>query len=76
MDEFFIFSQGCTRSRGRGCPNTFQNFCGSCYNIQFKSYVTSKVELFMRKLLLAVVKQIELCRKCERPPRSDPGIHH
>ena len=29
--------------------DTIQNFCGSCYNIQFKPYATSKMELFVTK---------------------------
>ena len=59
--EFFIFSQDCTQSWGGVTPNTFKNFCGSCYIIQFKPYVSSKMELFVTeivngwKLLLIVV---------------------
>ena len=30
-------------------PDTFQNFGGLCYNIQFKSCVTSKMVLFPTK---------------------------
>ena len=35
----------------RGAPplNTFQNFRGSCYNIQFKPYAESEMELFVTK---------------------------
>ena len=29
--------------------NIFYNFCGSCYNIQFKPCATSKMELFVVK---------------------------
>ena len=31
-------------------PNTFWNFCGSYYNIQFKPYATSKIKLFVTKI--------------------------
>ena len=30
-------------------PSTFYNFCGSYYNIQFKPYAKSKMELFLQK---------------------------
>ena len=43
---------------------TFKNFCGLCSSIQFKPYVTSKMELFVTKignswkLFLTVVTQL------------------
>ena len=48
-------------------PHTFQNFCGSCLNIQFKPYATSKMELFVTKnnnswelMLIVVTESSEL----------------
>ena len=32
-----------------GAPDTFQNFCESYYNIQFKPNATSKMEFFLTK---------------------------
>ena len=40
--------QGCAQSWGVHSDN-FYNFCGSCYNIQFKPYATRKMELLKRK---------------------------
>ena len=47
--EFFMFSQGCTRS-WEVLPDTFQSFLGSCYNIKFKPYATFKMKLFVTKI--------------------------
>ena len=58
--EFLIFSKGLNHE---GSPDAFQNFLGSCYNIQFKPYATSKMQLFQKKrgnswkLLLTVVTE-------------------
>ena len=57
-------------------PDTFQNFHGLCYNIQFKPYTVSKMELFVTKnmLWLEIVVScyyIELDLKCERASRSN-----
>ena len=55
--EFFIFSQDCTQSWEVPPPR------GSCYNIHYKPYAISKIELFMTKigitwkLLLTVVTE-------------------
>ena len=62
----------------QGCP--FQNFCGSYYNIQFKPYATSKMELFKtknRKQLETVADCCyrELHLKCSRDPRCDSERH-
>ena len=60
--EFFIFSQDCTQS-WEVPPHIFQLFRGSCYNIHYKPYAISKIELFMTKigitwkLLLTVVTE-------------------
>ena len=45
---------------GRG---TFKNFRGLCYNIQFKPYATSKVELFMTKNILNMTGLLDLTLK-------------
>ena len=48
--NFSYFHKGCTRSWGAGMsPDTFQNFCGLCYNSQFKHYATSMMEFFLAK---------------------------
>ena len=35
------------KGRGRGAPQSYSEFFGSCYNIQFKPCATSKMELFV-----------------------------
>ena len=54
---------------------SFYNFCGSYYNIHFKPYATSKMELFVTKnmqwLETAERCYIELRLKCDRAPISD-----
>ena len=72
--NFFIFSQGCTRSWGRYAWYLLE-FLWSCENIQFKPYATSKMELFVTKKVMTVTVvdfcYITLCLKCGRVPRSN-----
>ena len=61
-------------------PNTFKNFCGSCYNIQFKFYGTSKIEFFVTKNRYWLETVVDCCYKerrvkCDRAPRSDSEMH-
>ena len=59
-----------------GAPDTFQNFRGSCYNIQFKQYTTSKIELFKTKEFqlktISLVYIIKLVRKIINPLSANP----
>ena len=47
--------------------DSFQSFCGLCYNIQFKPYATSKMELFAKetgngwKMSLTAVTRLQDC---------------
>ena len=55
-------------------PQYLLEFCWSCYNIQFKFYATSKIELFVtknRQWLETVVDwcYIELHLKCDKASR-------
>ena len=42
----FHVSQGCSQSWGVR-NDTFENFCGLFYNIEFQPYAASKMELFV-----------------------------
>ena len=56
--------------------DTFWNFCGSCYNTQFKPYVTSKMEVFVKiKVMDVNCFYIELRLRCDRPLTSDSHIY-
>ena len=66
--------------RGGMPPDTFQNFCASCYNIQIKPYATSKMELIVTKNKEWLETVVDCCDrelhlKCDRAPRSDSKIH-
>ena len=63
-----------------GSPDTFPNFCGSCYKSQFKRYATSKMELCDRKgnswkLLLTVVTEIFLLKVTGLLDPSPKNVH-
>ena len=51
-------------------PDTLK-FCGSCYNIIFKPYATSKMGFFVAEITVADCCYIELRYNCDRVPRSD-----
>ena len=47
-----------------GCwnePDTFQNFCGLCYNSQFKHYATSMMEFFLAKNRYWLETVVDFC---------------
>ena len=60
-NEFFIISK-IALDHG-GASNTFQNFCGSFYNIQFKPYAASKMELFVTEKREWLETVIDCCYK-------------
>ena len=56
----------------RGTPDTFESFRGSCYNIQFKFYATSKMELSAGNCCWQLLRR---SLSCERAPRSDSEMN-
>ena len=71
--------QGCTESWVVPL-DTFLKFCESCYNIPFKLYAASKMDLFVtknRQWLETVVDccYIELCFKCDSTPEYNYETH-
>ena len=78
LSEFFLFS---LVALDHGCaPQFLFNVRGSLYNIQFKPYAISEMELFVtenRKYLETVVDLCyrELRLKCDRACRFDSETH-
>ena len=56
-------------------------FRGSCYNIHYKPYAISKIELFVTKNGYHLETAVDCCYrelrlKCHGAPRSDPVTHN